>query len=115
MQGRKYHNIKTEYNGVMYDSKKEAKRQYVLDMMARAGIIRNLERQKRFVLQGSFVNNKGEKIREICYLADFYYWDNERNTQVVEDVKSPATRTDVYKIKKKMFEKLYPEILFEEV
>lgn len=115
MQGRKYHNIKMEYNGVMYDSKKEAKRQYVLNMMERGGIIRDLERQKRFLLQEAFVNNKGEKIREISYIADFYYYDNERGSLVVEDVKSPATRTDVYRIKKKLFEKKYPEILFFEV
>lgn len=111
----KYHNIKAEYNGAIYDSRKEMRRAVSLDWMVRAGVIRNLERQKRFVLQPAYVNNKGEKIREITYLADFCYWDNERNIQVVEDVKSPATRTEVYKIKKKLFEKLYPEILFEEV
>lgn len=114
MQG-KYKNIKAEYNGIVYDSRKEMRRAVALDWMLKAGVIRDLERQKRFVLQEGYVNNKGEKIREICYLADFCYYDNEKGKYIVEDVKSPATRTDVYLIKKKLFEKRYPEYWFEEV
>ena len=111
----KYHNIKAEYNGVVYDSRKEARRAVALDWMLKAGIIRDLERQKAFVLQEGYYNNKKEKIRPIFYLADFVYYDNERKMWIVEDVKSPATRTEVYKIKKKLFECKYPEYWFEEV
>lgn len=114
MQG-KYKNIKAEYNGVMYDSRKEMRRAAALDWMLKAGVIRDLERQKAFVLQEGYYNNKKEKIRPIFYLADFVYYDNERKMWIVEDVKSPATRTDVYLIKKKLFEKRYPEYWFEEV
>lgn len=114
MQG-KYKNIKAEYNGVIYDSRKEMRRAVALDWMLKAGIIRDLERQKAFVLQEGYYNNKKEKIRPIFYLADFVYYDNERKMWIVEDVKSPATRTEVYKIKKKLFECKYPEYWFEEV
>lgn len=114
MQG-KYHNVKAEYNGVVYDSKKEMRRAGALDMMARIGAITDLERQKAFELQPGYVNNKGQKIRPITYYADFYYFDKERGVWVAEDVKSPATRQDkVYRIKKKMFEYKYPNILFIE-
>lgn len=96
----KYGNTKVEVNGVKYDSKKEAKKAEELEMQERLGIISNLERQKKFVLQPSF-KFAGHTIREIAYVADFVYMEN--GTQVVLDVKSPITRANpVYKIKKKM-------------
>lgn len=110
----KYHNIKALYNGITYDSRKEARRAYALDVLVMCGRISQLERQKRFVLLDGYINNKGEKIRPITYLADFCYYDHDRDSWVVEDVKSPATRTDVYKLKKKMFEHKYPEYIFLE-
>lgn len=111
----KYRNIRTEYNGVVFDSKKEMRRGVELVLMERAGVISGLERQKAFELQPGYVNNKGEKIRPITYIADFYYYDKGREKWVAEDVKSPATRQDkVYRIKKKMFEFRYLEIFFLE-
>lgn len=115
MQGNKYRNIKSEYNGVVYDSRKEMRRGVALDLMVRAGIIKDLERQKKFILQESFMTKQGEKIRAITYISDFYYFDNEKQHWVAEDVKSPATRQDkVYCIKRKMFLYKYPEIEFLE-
>ena len=108
----KYFNKKTIYKGVVYDSKKEAKRAYELEMLQRAGHICNLERQRRFELQQSFkVANKTE--RAITYIADFYYYDNNKHTWVAEDTK--GFRTDVYKIKRKLFLCKYPEIRFVEL
>ena len=115
MQGNKYRNIKSEYNGVVYDSRKEMRRAATLELYQRAGAIRGLERQKKFVLQDKFTDRHGDHIREIAYFADFYYWDNTGEVWVAEDVKSPATRQDpVYRIKKKMFLYKYPEIKFLE-
>lgn len=113
LQG-KFKNIKTEYNGEVYDSRKEARRAFALDLLLKAGKIRDLERQKAFVLQEGYYNNKKDKIRPIFYIADFVYYDNERKMWTVEDVKSPATRTEVYRIKKKLFEYKYPEYWFIE-
>lgn len=113
MQG-KFRNIKSEYNGVVFDSRKEMRRAITLDWMEKIGIIRDLEKQHAFVLQEGYVNNKGEKIRPITYIADFVYFSNEEKRWVVEDVKSPATRTEVYRLKKKLFEKKYPEYYFIE-
>lgn len=96
----KYGNQKTEVNGVKYDSKKEAKRAEQLELQQRLGIIKNLERQKKYVLQPSF-KFAGHTIREIAYVADFVYTEN--GEQIIEDVKSPITRKNpVYKLKKKM-------------
>ena len=98
----------------MYDSKKEARRAYALDVLVMCGRISQLERQKRFILQEGYINNKGEKVLPIVYVADFVYYDHDKGCLIVEDVKSPATRTGVYKIKKKMFEYKYREYTFLE-
>lgn len=108
----KFHAQKTVIDGVVYDSKKESRRAVELQHLERAGKIKNLERQKRFILQEGFVNNQGQKIRPISYLADYYYEENGQ--KIVEDVKSPATRTQVYMLKKKLFQFKYPNIKFIE-
>lgn len=108
----KYKNKKMVLNGRVYDSKKEMMRAIQLKQMEKAGLISDLQEQVRFVLQEPFVNNYGKKIREIAYVADFVY--NENGKQIVEDVKSQATRDiAVFKIKHKMFEKKYPEKYFK--
>lgn len=108
----KYGAKKTEYRGVVYDSKFEAQRAYELDMLQRAGRISDLQRQVRFILQEGYVNNQGKSIRPISYIADFTY--TERGKKIVEDTKSPATRTAEYRIKKKLFEFRYPDHIFIE-
>lgn len=111
----KYHAIKTySANGVLCDSKKEAKRYNTLLLMQRAGLIANLQRQVPFVLQPGFVSNVGKKEREITYVADFVYYDVEKKANVIEDTKSPATRTPVYAVKRKLLLYKYPEYLFVE-
>lgn len=112
---QKYHAVKTEYKGIMYDSKFEAHKAYELDMLERAGKIKDLQRQVRFILQDGFVNNMNKKIRPISYIADFVFYDCKRKQQIVMDTKSPATRTAEYRIKKKLFEYRYKEYVFEEV
>lgn len=96
----KYRNERVVVGGVKYDSKKEAKRAEQLEAEQRIGLITDLEKQKKYVLQPSF-KFMGKTIREIAYVADFVY--KEHGNLVVEDVKSPITRANpVYKIKKKM-------------
>lgn len=109
----KYGAKKTEYKGIVYDSKWEANRAYELDMLERSGYIRDLQRQVRFILQEEYINNRGQKIRPISYIADFVYTD-KAGQKYVEDTKSPATRTAEYRIKKKMFEFKYKDYLFIE-
>lgn len=108
----KYGAKKTEYKGIIYDSKFEAQRAYELDMLQRAGKLKDLERQVRFILQDGYVNNQGKSIRPISYIADFVY--TEGGKKIVEDTKSPATRTAEYRIKKKMFEFKYRDYIFVE-
>lgn len=94
----KYKNKKTEYNGVTYDSKREASRRAELDVLLRAGKIRDLQIQVRIPCM---INN----IKVFTYVADFVYFDVEKNTNIIEDVKSSFTsKMAVYRLKKKILE-----------
>lgn len=104
----KYHAKKTWMKGRVYDSKKEANRAFELEMLAKYGKIQNLQKQVPFVLQEWYVNKQGKKIRPITYIADFTYVED--GVLVVEDTK--GMETDVFKIKRKIFEYKYPEIEF---
>lgn len=106
----KYGAKKTEYKGVIYDSKKECLRAVQLDLLERSGKIKNLQRQVKFVLQDRFVNNEKKIIRPIYYFADFCYEKN--GIKYAEDVK--GMKTEVYRIKKKLFQYRYPEYKFVE-
>ena len=106
----KYHAQKTIANGVEYDSKKESKRAIELEYLEKAGKIKDLQKQVRFILQDGYVNNEGKKIRPISYVADFVYIQNGQ--KIVEDTK--GFRTEVYLLKKKIFMFKYPEYKFIE-
>ena len=110
----KYHSKKVKLDGIEFDSKKEAKRYSELKLLERAGQIKDLELQKVFELQPSFKKN-GKTYRKTTYKADFCYFDNEKGKYIVEDVKSPITRTQVYMLKKKMLLYKYDDIEFKEV
>src|SRR5437762_3959296 len=96
----KYHNRKTLYLGIKFDSQKEASRYQELLLLERARLISEIELQPRYNL---VVNE--QKIG--FYKADFRYRVTETGAVVVEDVKSPATRTQVYRLKKKLVKALY--------
>jgi hypothetical protein len=93
----KYNNIKTTTSdGIKHDSKKEARRWMELCLLQRAGEISDLKRQVPFEL---IPKQEGE--RAVKYIADFVYTENGK--QVVEDVKSPATKKNPeYVIKRKL-------------
>lgn len=125
----KYRNVRTQVDGIPFDSQKEARRFIELRSLLKAGKIRKLKLQPQFTLQESYVTPEGERVRAVRYVADFSYetvvhsaaQDGEGNLKpvtywnlVVEDVKSHATKTAQYKLKKKlMMERL--GIAIEEV
>lgn len=97
----KYGAKKTQVNGITFDSKAEAKRYEELLLLERSGLVSNIELQKKFVLLPPRRNADGYLERETAYVADFVYVDSVDGL-VVEDVKSPATRTSEYVIKRKL-------------
>lgn len=112
---RKYHNKKITIDGLMFDSKKEAKRYQELKTLEKTGVIFGFQRQVKFVLIPSQYErikekytkgkNKGEpkkgKLleRECAYYADFVY-STKGGELVVEDTK--GMRTPDYIIKRKL-------------
>lgn len=98
----------------VFDSKLEAERYEYLRTMEKAGLITDLRPHPKFELQGAFRDSDGVAQRAITYIADFSY--TQSGAQIVEDVKSPFTAKDsVFKIKMKMFKRIYPHIKFKVV
>ena len=96
----KYKNKKVFYDGHWFDSQKEKAWYIKFKLMEKADEIFDLELQKEFVLIETF--KLGDKTyRKTKYIADFTYLDKYGNLHVI-DVKSPATKTKVYQLKKKL-------------
>ena len=108
----KYQSIKTTVNGITFDSRKEARRYQELLLLQRAGVIRDLKMQVKYVLipaqyevyerygkNGQRLKD-GEKLieKECAYFADFVYEENGK--MVVEDTKGVKTKD--YIIKRKL-------------
>lgn len=126
----KYHNKPTERvtaSGAVlrFDSQKEARRYDELAALERAGTIRELRMQVDFTLQEAYTDGEGRRVRAIRYRADFSYrrkpngqipdtdmgelWDimEMKWPLVVEDVKSRATRTKDYIMKRKLMKERF--------
>lgn len=99
----KYKNKKVVVDNILFDSKKEANYYTKLKILRDAGKILDLELQKRFVLQQGFKLH-GKTYRAITYIADFVYKDSDGQVHVVD---TKGYRTEVYKIKKKLFMKKF--------
>ena len=108
----KYKNIKVyDYNN-KFDSKLERARYRQLKILERAGEIKNLKLQTKFILQPAYIRN-GKKVRAIEYFADFTYYDVKKGKMIIEDTK--GVKTEVYKLKKKIFEYKYPDLEIVEI
>jgi hypothetical protein len=98
----KFRNVPTEVDGIKFDSRAEARRYGELKLMERADAIRALRIHPDFELS---VNGM-----DICkYVADFSYYEPQKAgwIHVVEDVKSKATKTPTYRLKRKLMEAVF--------
>lgn len=107
----KYKNTRIETPDGIFDSKKEYKEWCQLKLLQKSGIISSLERQKEFQLIPTLYTSEGT-IRRTSYVADFFYFDNQKNCWVSHDTK--GFPTPEYKLKKKLMLWLYPNLLFVE-
>jgi hypothetical protein len=107
----KYHNKKTEIDGHKFDSKKEAAKYSELVLLQKAGEISDIKLQPSFLLQEGFRDKTGYKHRAITYIADFMVVYPDGKVVVMD---SKGMRTDVFKIKLKLFIKRYPDYEFIE-
>lgn len=103
---KKYNNRITLVDGINFDSKREAEYYKELLLLKKVGEIKEIELQPKFTLLKGFKKN-GVTHRAITYKADFRvtYQDN---TISIIDVK--GVETEVFKIKRKLFEHLYPDL-----
>lgn len=109
----KFKNIKTTLDGIVFDSKKEAKRYEELKLLQKAKQITHLRTQPKFTLIQGFRDNEGQIQRGSAYVADFEYFDIKSRRWIVEDVKSVATaKLPLFRLKLKLFKSLYPDRYF---
>ena len=98
----KYYAKKVEYDGIVFDSKLEGARYKILKTMQDRGEISELEVQVPYecVVEG----------KKICkYFADFRYRCGD--DVMVEDTKGIITQ--VFRLKKKLVEALYPGLIIQ--
>lgn len=94
----KYGAEKTTFMGLKFDSKGEANRYGELVILERMGHIQNLKRQVSFELAPSVKFSGESKAKPaLRYMADFLYFKDGK--KVVEDFKSEATKTEVFRMK----------------
>lgn len=106
----KYHAKKTIINGITFDSKMEADYYSNLLIQLEIGRIKDLELQPEYELLPKFKKN-GKSYRKTSYVADFKYYDNKLEKEVIVDVK--GMETPVFKLKHKIFEYMYPNLELE--
>ncbi len=112
----KYRNKKVEYNGLVFDSKREMQRYLVLKDAEKNGIITDLKTQVNFELIPKIEETYTEQLKTktktktrtiqqpITYRADFVY--EKDGIMVVEDVKASANKRSldkVFLLKEKLF------------
>ena len=107
----KYGNTKTEVDGIIFDSAKEARRWQELRLAERADAIRDLRRQVKYELipaqrepdqrgaRGGIIKGKLLE-RAVYYTADFVYYDMAAGRIIAEDTKGFKTKD--YIIKRKL-------------
>lgn len=107
----KYGARKTVVDNIKFDSAAEAKYYNQLKLRKRIRDITDFELQPVFVLLDPFRKN-GKFFRGIKYIADFKIIHLDGSVEIV-DVK--GVRTDVYRMKRMLFEQRYPDLTITEV
>ena len=118
---RKYNNQPCEFNGEKFDSKKELDYYLILLDKQKRSELCDLKRQVKIVIQPAFKTPDGKTVREIYYVADFKYTSLTPDGAGAYDIKTHyvdvkggnATKTAVYKLKKKLL--AYRGFYIEEV
>ena len=105
-------------DGIRFDSRKEARRYRDLQLLAAAGVIRDLETQPVFPLDViEHPRQQPTRVPRVIrcgkYTADFRYTDCATGAVVVEDVKSGPTRTTATRLRKRLVEAIYGIVIIE--
>jgi hypothetical protein len=97
LKGNKYNNVKKNYNGYIYMSKKEAAYAQELDLRKKAKDIVDWKKQVKIRLDSNGAH--------ICnYYIDF---EIEHNDGLIEFVEIKGFETELWRLKWKLFESIY--------
>lgn len=100
-------------DNIEFDSKKEAAHYLLLKMRERLKEIDRLELQPEFPI---YIDTP-DRGRIYCgkFTADFRYWEHYcgKDEVRVVDVKSPASKTEAYQLRKKLVEAIYNITILE--
>ena len=108
----KYNAVKTQIDGIIFDSKKETEYYKNLLLLKQAGEVIDIKLQPEFELQEGYVKD-GAKIRPIKYIADFLVVYKDRHIEIID---TKGYRKDkVYLLKKKLFHYKFKSLTIKEV
>lgn len=93
----KYGSVRVVVDGIAFASKAEARRYGELKLLYEARRISDLQVHPRFDLVPG-VTLDGRRRPPMRYTGDFAYWEGDE--RIVEDVKSPASKTTAYKMRR---------------
>lgn len=100
VKGRfRYDSKRVQIGNQIFDSKSEHRRWCELVALERAGVIKDLKRQTRYMLQGKErqIRYVGSK-RPAAYKPDFEYVEVATGLKIYEDVKGYMTSRDAIRI-----------------
>jgi len=107
----KYQAHAVRVDGILFDSQREAARYQELKLRQLAGEISHLEIHPGFALIVPQLSGDELPVAVFhtvgMFHADFKYRDHRTKAWVVEDVKSQPTKTEAYKLRKKIVEAVH--------
>jgi len=107
----KYQAHAVRVDGILFDSQREAARYQELKLRQLAGEISHLEIHPGFALIVPQLSGDELPVAVFhtvgMFHADFKYRDHRTKAWVVEDVKSTPTKTEAYKLRKKIVEAVH--------
>lgn len=102
----KYNNEKVTIDGIVFDSIKEGTYYIWLKDRKKRNEILDFELQPKFVLLPAFEKD-GKKYRAITYKADFKIINKDGTIEIVD---TKGFETNVFRIKRKLFEYMFPDL-----
>jgi hypothetical protein len=106
----KYQAHAVRVDGILFDSQREAARYGELKLLAQAGRISSIEIHPGFPLIVKELYREGgpEILHTVgMFHADFKYRDHRLGAWIVEDVKSTPTKTEAYRLRKRIVEAVH--------
>jgi len=111
----KYRNIRVKIDGYSFDSKKESEKYMELKIMKQNGEIKDFTVHPKFKIIDAFEKD-GIKYRATYYVADFSVTKNDDTVEII-DIKPYSKKhqkfllTAVFKLKARLFDIKYPDLI----